>query len=278
MLNETRLVGLSDRIDRGWLVDAGLITLIVGVLVTAHLAIPSNLKAQLVFDHQAFESWTLFTSAYIHAGVKHLINNVAGFVLAGLLTLILCREVEARWWFHLTSLLFLLLLPILVNLSSYAALGTLFPEAAPTGRGFSGVAAGFVGFVFAAFLVWVAQQSSRTIAQYIGYAVLLVLTLEFALIYVGFRPNVVGLSLLGIAVLMWGLNDEIGLGTMQKQWRNWIAEMMFGLLIVVALIVFVYTLFPANIVSDGLTVNIFAHGAGFLWGTGLALVNWWWFS
>jgi hypothetical protein len=100
----------------------------------------------LIFDHEAFDVWTLLTSAYVHYDLTHLSNNLAGFLMATVAVYWLCWRLGARRWFRVTTAAFLILLPVLVNVSSYVILGMVAPDASLTGQGFSGVIAGYVGF------------------------------------------------------------------------------------------------------------------------------------
>lgn len=254
--------------------DAGFIGGIAGLIVTAHFVLPTGLKSALVFEHQKFDLWTLLTSAYIHAGIGHLAHNIVGFLVAAVMINNICRHLGERRWFYATSLTLMVVLPILVNLTSYAILGVIAPEATPTGRGFSGVGAGFVGFVFAGFLVWAAKQSGRAIAQYVGYAIALVLALEIALIYSGIRLDLLGITAAGLALTGWGITREVAPEKIRRHWRDWLPEVGLGILVLAFLGMFTLLLFPADIGSGNMTVNIFAHGAGFVYGTTLALIIW----
>lgn len=157
-----------ERVDKQFFQDVFLAALVAGFLVAMHYGLSADVKALLAFDHEAFRPWTLVTSAYVHTDGVHLWNNVQGFLLAAGLVYGLCWRLGKRSWFRWTLPVFLLVLPVLVNLTSYLVLGWLSPSSSPTGRGFSSVAAGFVGFVFTAFLMWVADMTSRNIAVYVG--------------------------------------------------------------------------------------------------------------
>ena len=125
---------MPDVVDRRLVVDAGLLSLLAWVLVGIRVLLPSGLRAQLAFDHGAFIPWTLWTHAYVHDGWAHLLQNVGGFVAIAGVAYILCRVLNARRWFWVSTVAFLTVLPVLVSLSSYVLLGWFAP--AGRGRGF----------------------------------------------------------------------------------------------------------------------------------------------
>ena len=268
------LDNISERAEKTLLVDAGFVVAISVLLAIIHFLTSPSLKLALAFDHQKFEFWTLLTSAYVHAGPEHLINNVMGFLVAAVMALNFCRYLDERSWFYATSLALLLVLPILVNLTSYAIIGVVAPEASPIGRGFSGVGAGFLGFVLAVFLVWTAKRSSWAITQYVGYGIVLLLLLEIAVIYSGIRLDLLGVTVAGLVATGWGFSREVNLEEIHQNLREWLPE--FGLSIVMLgfLGLFILLLFPTDIANGDMTVNIFAHAAGLVYGAALALVIW----
>lgn len=265
---------IRERVGNSLLVDAGFIAGIAALLVAIHFATPPGLKSALAFDHQKFDLWTLITSAYVHTSLEHLLYNVAGFLIAAVMVLNICRHLGDRRWFYATSLILLVVLPILVNLTSYAILEAIAPEATHTGRGFSGVGAGFLGFVLAGFLVWTAKQSSWTTTKYIGYGIALLLAFEIAVIYSGIRLDLLGVTVAGLALTGWGFTQEVNLDDNRHSWGEWLPDVGLGVVILVFIGLFILLLFPADIVDGNMIVNIFAHAAGFVYGNTLALAIW----
>lgn len=167
--------GDSDGPDVTAFADTGALVVIAGLLVAVQLLVPPSVQAQLAFDHQQFTLWTLWTSAAVHSSPHHLTGNVVGHLAAAGVAYVLCRAIDARGWFWWTTVAFLTVLPVLVNLTSYGLLGWVAPGAEPVGRGFSGVVAGYVGLIFVAFVAWVTRRSGRGMAQTVGQVVVLVL-------------------------------------------------------------------------------------------------------
>lgn len=261
------LTPMRDAVDR-WLVgDAGLLSLLVWVLVGTHVLVPTGVRAQLAFDHAAFVPWTLWTHAYVHHGWAHLLQNVGGFSVIASVAYILCRVLNARRWFWVSTVAFLTVLPVLVSLSSYVLLGWIAPVATPVERGFSGVVAGFAGLVFVAFLVWMKLEAGLAVTQAIGQMVVLLMLWELSVIYVGW------IDVRATALVAFGLALSWVLLIRAVSWRDawnrreaWWTELGLTIGVVFVLLTVVVALFPTDLVSGGTFTNIFAHGAGFVWG------------
>lgn len=259
--------------SRGAIVDSLLIGVISIVLTGIHFFIPAGIQSQLAIDYSQFNLTELFTSAYVHHNNSHLWSNVSGFVAAATVANFLCRMTDERRWFHLSLGTLLLISPILVTFTSYSVITHYNPSMTGTGRGFSGVAAGFAGFVFVALVVLLADAYSVTTAQYIGQAVILGLLAEVAFIYGGGnRIRLVGLALGGVMLsVWWAVNNGTWPGS-QDAWKKRTAEALFIGSVVMLLGVFVYSLFPAQIANGDATTNIIAHGVGFVYGASLVSV------
>jgi membrane associated rhomboid family serine protease len=155
-------------------------------------------RRALAFDHGRFAPHTLLTAAYVHGSDSHLYNNLVGYAIAALYTYALCLSVDERRWFRRTVSVQLLLLPILVNLVSYAVFQLPFPDADPVSQGFSGVVSGFVKFLLVALYVFVRRRHSREVGYAIGLSTLFLVLQLIDLRYAGrVRPSVTGLIALG---------------------------------------------------------------------------------
>lgn len=253
--------------SRREVVDFGTILGVAGFLVAIHFLLPDSLHQALVFDHGRFQLYTLWTAAFVHAGNAHLFSNVMGFLLPTLYIYVLCLAVNEQRWFRRTFFLFLVMLPVLLSLSSYEIFVIQFPGLNPTSQGFSGVAAGFGGFLLVALSVYVRNRYSRELAKAVGISIFLFLMLLVDVIYAGkIRPIVAGLVGLGvvlqISAFFWEYGNNLG-GTEQ---HRLLVDSAAVILVFAILIYIVVALFPANIVANGRTTNIFAHGIGFLLG------------
>ncbi|WP_018259209.1 rhomboid family protein [Halomicrobium katesii] len=261
------LTPIPDTVDRRLVVDAGFLSLLAWILVGIHVLVPSSVQTQLAFDHGAFISWTLWTHTYVHAGWSHLLQNVGGFVAIAGVAYILCRVLDARRWFWVSTVAFLTVLPVLVSLSSYVLLGWFAPAATPVERGFSGVVAGFAGLIFVAFLVWVNREVGLAVTQAVGQMAVLLMLWELSVIYAGWiNVRVTALVAFGIALSWVLLLRAVSVRDIWDRRQAWWTELWLAMGVGIVLLTVVVALFPADPVSDGTFTNIFAHGAGFVWG------------
>jgi hypothetical protein len=261
---------LEDR--RRTVFDAVGLAAIGGVLVAIHFLLPAGIQEQLAFDHEQFTPWSLLTAAYVHNSTQHLLNNLGGYGVGAIIAYILCVGQGRRRWFWITIAGFLFVLPILVNSTSYVAFQALGIE--PTTRGFSGVVAGFAGFVLVALARRIGDRYGASAGQSVGQGVFLVLLGEIAVIYAG----VPSLPLLGLLVVGLVLSfGSLGLRGLRRDWEpdertELVLEGVFSGLVVVLLLVFVWALFPTTLVQGGTTTNIVGHGLGLLNGIFISLI------
>ncbi len=171
----------------------------------------------------------------------------------------------------------LLLLPILVNLVSYAVFQLHFPDADPVSRGFSGVVSGFVGFLLVALYVFVRRRHSREVGYAIGLSTLFLVLQLIDLRYAGrVRSPVRGLIALGgTLVVVPYLRDGIEIPTGPARET---ALKTIGAIVVIGFIL-VYLMLhlfpdPGAIVADGTITNVFGHAAGFVWGVVISVGIW----
>lgn len=261
--------------SRTTLRDASLLTLLVGVLVAIRVLVPPGLQGQLAFDHEAFIPWTLWSHAFVHNGWSHLLHNVAGFLAIAGVAYILCRILEARLWFWLTTAGFLTVLPVLVSLSSFMLLGVITPAATPVERGFSGVVSGFAGLVFVAFLMWVKRKAGLAVTQSVGQMVILLMLWELSVIYIGWIDmQATALIAFGLALSWLLLLRNLSWQDLWEEREAWRTELWLAIGVVLVLLTVVIALFPADLVNSGTFTNVFAHGAGFVWGSLIAGGAW----
>lgn len=241
--------------------------LLPSLLAAIHFLVPIPIQTQLALDYANPNPLTPWTSAFIHNSDAHLYGNLMGGFGGALVAYILCLDVGKREWFRRTVVAFLVVLPVAVNLASLALFWYLGVTGV-TGRGFSGVAAGFAGFTITALVVWVREHYSG-VEGYVLMLVVALLGVEIFLIY-GAVPSIPGLLLFGVAVIL-GVS---GIGYQVCSGGDWetdgvgqhAARIMFAGLVVVFIGVFVLVLFPMNLVEKGSSTNIFAHLAGVIFG------------
>ncbi|UPV76158.1 hypothetical protein M0R89_08910 [Halorussus limi] len=255
--------------------DLAAIAAVALVLVGVEVLLPPAVHARLAFDHAALDPHTLLTAAYVHADFGHLLNNLGGYVSLSLVTYLVCLQADRRAWFRRTFPVFLLLLPVAVNLTSYVILETRFPGASPVSRGFSGVVAGFGGFLLAAVAVHLRRSYSRETVFFVGQFAVLLLLGELLWIYAG-RVSLLegGAVALGLALAVSGIVSRAhGRTYGDAYFRQVGLDLLYVALVFALLVWLVYGLFPADPTADGTFTNIFAHGAGFVEGGLLAALT-----
>lgn len=249
--------------------DAAAIALVPTVLAAIHFFVPQPTQLDLAFQYDFSKPWTLLTASYVHASDAHLLGNVVGYLVATLLAYQLCIEADRRRWFHRTFVAFLFVLPVLVNVADYYILTSTYPGVKPVSQGFSGVAAGFAGFVFVALLVSMRTAYDRETVFFTAQLVLLLLLTELLVIYDGIpRPTVLGVISVGVVTALWMLAGGVS-ATIERSTSEWksigVDAVRVGLVLLV-LSYFVFLLFPSDVIADGSFTNIFAHAAGFVLG------------
>lgn len=257
-----------------WAVLAG----VAAFLAIVHYLAPPALQASLVFQPGTYTPLTLIGSAYVHFNDAHLLNNLAGYGLAAAYTHLLCLRAGGRRWFWLTTLVFLVALPVLASLSAVFLWHYYVGPLTLPARGFSGVVAGFCGFVLVALLVSLRRHRDWSLPVFVGLAILLVLLWEVLVVAAGRVPvEETALVAVGVALSLSVVGRrqlERGLPGNRAGWVAAGKTVAITLWTVVVLSVLVIGLFPANLVQDGAVVNIFGHAAGFGWGM---LVSGWGF-
>lgn len=257
------------------LADLAGVVMVGVLLVAVQFGFPTSVHDRLAFDHGAFTPVTLLTAAYVHAGPGHLLSNLGGYVSLSVVTYLVCLQADRRSWFRRTVPAFLVVLPLAVNLTSYAVLAARFPGASPVSRGFSGVVAGFGGFLLVAVAVHLRTTYSRETVFFVGLFATLLLFAELLWIYaprVGLLEG--GTLAVGLALAVSGiLSRERGRSYGGAHYQRVGQDLLYVALVLALLVWLVYGLFPADPLADGTFINVFAHGAGFVEGGLLAVLT-----
>ncbi|MFB6304303.1 MAG: hypothetical protein ABEH47_03985 [Haloferacaceae archaeon] len=256
--------------------DALLVAAVPAVLVGVHYAVPADVRVRLALRHGAPTPATFLTSAYVHGSDAHLLGNLAGYAIGALYAYGLCLQARRRPWFRRTFLALVLLLPLPVNAASLAAFSLRYPGVEPVSRGFSGVVAGFAGFVLVALVGFLRSRHGARVARSVGAAVVLLLLLQVDYVYAGrFRVPTVALVLAGLLVLGHGLIGSRPVApTLRDGLRSAPGDWVVVGLVAVVLAVLVANLFPSpsTLVTGSGFTDVFAHAAGVVGGAVVAAV------
>ncbi|MFB6311626.1 MAG: hypothetical protein ABEH64_10665 [Salinirussus sp.] len=248
---------------------------IPAVIAAIHFLVPVGLQEQFIFRQSLNRPETFLTAAYLHLTDQHLFGNLLGYALAAVYTYVLCLYAGERQWFWLTTLAFLTLLPVAVNLTSMAIWQTAYAGVnIPASRGLSGVVAGYGGFLVVALLVLLRKEYQGWAVSYVGQFVLLVVLGELLVIYADSPPIIGGaLLLLAIGLVGVGMVVDVYPDGLPEDREGWLSILLAGLLVILVVVVvsvLVYGLFPVQLVEDGSLTNIFAHMSGLVWGAVIA--------
>lgn len=255
--------------------DLALVGTVAALLVVVHAALPAGARNALALRLDVLDPVALYTSSLVHADGSHLANNVAGYVAAALAAHGLALRARRRRWFLRTFGALLVVLPAAVGLTSWLVLARLATGLDGAIQGFSGVGAGFAGFLFVALVGTLRAEYGRPVGTAVGLALWLLFLLELAVIYARWVVPVAALLVvptwafcLGQVVAERGMPGPGGLAALLG------GDAVQYTVAAALLVVFVPVLFPQEVVRGGAVTNVFAHAAGFLYGTGLAACGW----
>ncbi|MFB6108422.1 MAG: hypothetical protein ABEJ82_06240 [Haloplanus sp.] len=254
--------------------DAALVLAVPKLLAAVHFLVPPDFQQTLAFGHASFRVYTLFTSAYVADSSLLLYGNLVGYGVSLAAAYALCVETGERRWFRYTFVLDLLVLPVLVNLTSYAVRS---PSATPVEHGFSAVVAGFGGLLLVALVAFVARRHGSALAAAVGLSLVFCLVQLVDLRYAGsVRPPVTGLVALGVGLTfvpyVRGGVDLPASGDRRDAVVTAVAVALAGVVLAALLL----GLFPRTVAlaSGETATDAFAHAAGLLWGAVVALTTW----
>lgn len=258
--------------DRETVLDSGAILAVPVLLASVHFLVPGSVRDQLAFYHGSFDVLGLYTSAFVHVSVQHLLNNITAYLLAGGASYLLAAAIQSRDWFRRTFVVYLVVLPPLVTLSSYAFFQVV--AASPeVGRGFSGVSSGVAGLLLVATTMYVRDRFGDALANVFGVWLAIAVALQIFYIYAGrLDPVVLGLAAIGLLVplALEARTLELEFVPDRVTWEEVYYAAVVGLAVFV-LGGLVSAMFPAQIVRDGMAVNIVGHYGGFVWGALLSI-------
>jgi len=257
---------------RDLLVDLVGIVVIAAVLVAVHLAVPAGVRDGFALRFAHPDPLHALTAAYVHLNRAHLRGNVLGFLVAGLTAVLIANVTGEERWFRLSVLALVTVLPMADGMTTALVIG-----GNAVGRGFSGVVAGFAGFVLVGAAVVLVRvfDVERSLAWDVLAVLSLVVAGEIIWAQTGQVPLAVGgLLLVGIAAALWPLAGAARNGgwSADRAAASRVGAAALSTALLFAVVSwFVVGLFPHVLVSDGTVTNVLAHYLGLVFGVVIAL-------
>lgn len=263
----------SSQLDvRATVVDGAAILAVALLLVGVHLIVPASGREILTLRYASPDPLRALTAAYVHFDAVHLRGNVVGYLLASGIAYLCCHAAGERRWFRYSFVALLTLLPMAVNLSVAWLIG-----GDATGRGFSGVVAGFVGLVFVTapvivrrrfgFEPWVAWHTTAAMTFVVAAALVWMVVGSIPPALAGVLAVGAGLTL--VSFIQRG-GGRTGLPADRDGWTRLAAAFTVAVGILLAVTAFVTGLFPARLTTDGAVTNVLAHYLGLVYGAVVA--------
>lgn len=261
--------------DYSIIVDIVGLASISSLLIVIHFILPAGFREQFSFHHAEFNAYALLTASYVHLNDAHLWGNVVGFFLAASIAYAFCYWQGRRRWFWLTTLAFLTVIPVPMELTSYAIFQA--KGITSTSRGFSGVVAGYVGFILVVHARDLADRYKTLTVLILVEAVVLLLLGVLLFIY----PETQSIRI--VALLGLGLVATLGMvgwrgvqADFDSKEQQELRQQVVSTIAVVAILVgFTALLFPATLAQGESTTNIYGHAAGFVLGAVVSPVTLW---
>ncbi|APE95897.1 hypothetical protein [Halodesulfurarchaeum formicicum] len=255
---------------------AGL--LVVPVVVSLlHFTATESFLASLTHYADATTLQGLFGHWAVHHSTAHLVGNVMGYGLVAGAAYGLAWLVKERWWFRLSGLTILVVVPPSTALASDLVFGWLLPGFSYAARGASAVVAAMLGLLYVLFLGFLQREFDRRVAISVGGNVLIG-TLVGLLWVVGDPPwtTVIGILGAGVAVLLFDVGSRIRSDQERQRPAGRIHRVEASLLLTTAvftvLLASAIALVPANPFAGPAISNVYAHATGF--GMGITVGGW----
>lgn len=142
------------------------------LLLLTYLWVPNAPDRLFSYGSPRSNPLVAYLALFAHISPTHLYGNVGSYLVASILTYVLCVRLSALRWFYLTTALLFTVLPLGVMLVTYGLFDIVSPMQKPMFVGFSHVVSGFVGFSFLAFLALLRTiYDSRSVLLAGGYVV-----------------------------------------------------------------------------------------------------------
>ncbi|MDR5656844.1 hypothetical protein RH831_06585 [Halodesulfurarchaeum sp. HSR-GB] len=255
---------------------AGLLVIPL-TLSLIHFAGSEALLASLTHSADATTLQGLFGHWAVHHSTAHLVENLVGYGLVAGVAYGIAWLIRERWWFRLSGVAILLVVPPGSALVSDLAFGWLSPSLSYAARGVSAVVAAMLGLLYVLFLGFLHREFDRRVAISVGGNVLIG-TLVGLLWVVGDPPwtTVIGILGAGVAVLLFDVGSRIrSEQDRQRPVDRWPRAGTTALLTTVVgtvLLTSAIALVPADPFAGPAISNVYAHVTGF--GLGGTIGGW----
>lgn len=233
---------------------------------------PENLLSLLTYSTEGTTLHGLFGHWSVHYTIPHFLDNVKGYFLLAWMGYVLAWGIRERWWFRLSVLAILVVVPSISMVLSTWGFGAIEPGLTYTSRGASAVVAALLGLLYVLFLGFLNRiYDTRAMGSVGGTVLILVLT---GLLWslgspsTGLLGVILGsagtILLLDVSARLW----KTGLSTVR--WRYIGLTAVVGCGVAAVLLVFFVGLFPPDPFGGETITNVFSHAAGLVLGVLIA--------
>lgn len=267
------MAAVLGRDGRQLLEDAVVVLAVAGLLAGIHWLLPPGSREGLVLHYDDPDPLHALTAAYVHLDDAHLRGNLVAFLLASTFAGLLASLADARRWFRFATLGYLTVLPMAIGMTAATVVG-----GDVVGRGFSGVVAGYVGFVLAS--PGVVLHRALGYERWVGWnavAALIVVTGADILWVVrgGLAPTI-GVALAAGLLLVLGpfaraAVDRSNWPADRAAWADLAGAVVLLGAVLAVVSLFVVGLFPADLVRGDSVTNILGHYLGLVYGAVIAV-------
>jgi membrane associated rhomboid family serine protease len=248
------------------------VLVVVPVLCVVVFYLPLSIQYYLAAKGDTLDPFRYIASGFVHGNLLHLLNNLLGFLLFGLLVFGLNKVAGSQKFLFYCLMWVIFLVPLLNGLVVWAFSDSIFKGAlSGYSIGLSLVAGGVMGLVVPSILSLLHAELEKKVFRGALFLGLLMLSGSFIIfVYLGsslFWWIFFG-TLTVVGILLVCLSFSIVIRNVRRGFNQWIfmklSLVIFALLLYFSLMPW---LFPAQIVVPNLgTVNIFAHYFGVSFG------------
>lgn len=254
-----------------WFVLAVDLLALLGVpvlLVFLQVGAPESFQSLLTYSTEETTLHGLFGHWAVHYSGRHLLENLTGYGFVVVMGYILAWLLQERWWFRLSMLTILLVVPTLTMMVSLLGFGVIEPGLSYTSRGASAVIAALLGLLYVVSIGFVRDLVDPRAAISVGGA-MLILALTGLLTQIGSPSPVVFWGLLGAVAIILLLDGGVRLRHGSLSAVRWPAIGMIAVIgygVTMVMFVVFGGLFPADPFAGDTITNVFSHASGFALG------------